>query len=534
MEQMARRISIALVALLALLADTAPAQTIPPSSSSILVQYGFDDNELETGPDTFAVFQQAKGSVRLTTQNRFSGYRSIEIRDVAGDGAFPELQGYFQLRTHGKLYLHFALMTTNPVEEFNIALAGPEWFSLRKNGIGFWLKTIDGYLCHYSDSMPKKLFPMLPFVWYIVNAVYDVDSGSYDLAIQEEGRTDPIVSLKNQPNAPKQAGSVVDKFSFIGDHNTDQSNVVYYVDDVVVGVDESVTQLPFVAPGRRKLFIDYWIDNQRSLRARPRSLPVIDFSDLGIRPQHMLSLRAEGLSSFLEQIVAGRLGTVPDRASAENRRLLQAVVSWRAGHDALNDGQAAVALARFEDAARLVPEGKIYAMGAVLSLAALGRWVEVDTRLDRIYPDWRDDIRFPAAVAMIGTARLDLAQAEQWLRFPAEQVPNVPKTLLADQYFYVLLWQKQFTQARQFAEGMVDRNRELGISTSIWIERLGDAAFMSGDPGTALLFYEESLGTNKDHPATRLLLKLSDVYFRLGDLDKERFYREMIYGRLSY
>ena len=137
MEEMARRIPIALVVLFWLLPRTVSAQT---SSPSILVQYSFDDNALDTGPDTFTVFQKAKGSVRLTTQNRFSGYRSIEIRDVAGDKDFPELQGYFPLRTRGKLFLHFALMTTNPAEEFNIALAGPEWFTLRRNGIGFWLK----------------------------------------------------------------------------------------------------------------------------------------------------------------------------------------------------------------------------------------------------------------------------------------------------------------------------------------------------------------------------------------------------------
>src|SRR5262245_21030474 len=262
MEKMARRLPLALVIVclrLAALAPTVSGQTSP----SVLVQYSFDDNSLESGPDTFAVFQKAKGSVHLTTDNRFSGYRSIEIRDVAGDKDFPELQGYFQLRTHGKVFAHFALMTTNPDEEFNIALAGPEWFELRKNGIGFWLKTIDGYLCHSSDSIPKKLFAIRPFAWYVVNVAYAIDAGTYDLVVFEEGQQDPVIFLQGEANAAKQPGSAVDKFSFIGDTGADESNVIYYVDDVIVGVDESVTQLPFVAPGRRKLFVDYWNDYQR-------------------------------------------------------------------------------------------------------------------------------------------------------------------------------------------------------------------------------------------------------------------------------
>src|SRR5262245_15783712 len=305
MEKMARRLPLALVIVclrLAALAPTVSGQTSP----SVLVQYSFDDNSLESGPDTFAVFQKAKGSVHLTTDNRFSGYRSIEIRDVAGDKDFPELQGYFQQRTRGKVFAHFALMATNPADELNIALAGPEWFSLRKNGIGFWLKTIDGYLCAYSDSIPKKLFAIRPFAWYVVNVAYDIDAGTYDLVIYEEGQENPVISLQRQPNATTQPGSVVDKFSFIGDTGTDESNVVYYVDDVIVGVDESVTQLPYVAPGRRKLFIDYWHDYMRSLHGRPAPLPVIEFSDLGIRPTDIQSLKASGLWTVLEQIMTSR------------------------------------------------------------------------------------------------------------------------------------------------------------------------------------------------------------------------------------
>src|SRR3984893_7673188 len=564
MAEMARRISIALVVLAVGLLEAEYARAQSPS---ILAQYSFDDDSVETGPDTFAIFQNAKGSVRLSWSDHFSGYRSIEIRDVSGDKDFPELQGYFPLRSHGTIYLHFALMITNPVEELNIALAGPEGFAPRRNGIGFWLKTLDGYLCQYSDSMPKKLFLPQPFAWYVVDAAYDIDRGSYDLTIHQNGLTKPVVALRDQFNAAKQTGSAVDKFSFIGDSGNDQSNVVYYVDDVVVSVDEAVPMAQFAAPGRKKFFVDYWDEHQRTLLSRPRPVPSMDFSDFGILPRDIQSLKDAGLWDALQQTLAGQPVPVPQGASAEHRRLFEVAALWMDGTAALNSGKAAIALERFESAYRLAPGGKIYELNAVLSLAALNAWQQVDTRLLGIYADWVNDIRFPAAIAMIGIARLTQTQAEEWLHVPAEVVPDVlgqqlldrlrrnqidaslladlrrrfpdnwqdyvDDKLLADQYFYVLLWQKQSGAAAQFAGRMVDRYRMLGIEPSSWIERIGDAAFMQADFSEALRRYAQILGADQAHAEPRILQKMSDVYFRLDDLEQERLYRERVYGRLS-
>jgi len=560
---MARRVQIQFVILTLLLAPRAIAQLNP---SNVLVSYGFDDGDLATGPDTFSVFAHAKGTVTLSLANHLSGYRSVEIRDVAGDGDFPELQGYFHVRDKGKLFLHFALMTAAPYEELNIALAGPEWFTLRKNGIGFWLKSQEGYLCQVSDSMPKKLFLLSPFVWYVLNVAYDIDHGTYDLVIHKEGQPEPIISLARQLNAPSQPGSAVDKFSFIGDKGEDTSNVAYYVDDVIVGIDQAVIQLPFVAPGRRKLFIDYWNESQRQLRSKPGPLEVMELSDLGIRSGEIQSLRHEGLWDLLLRLISGKKHrtNIPQDISTESSQLLHAVGFWRDACEAMNDGEAGAALAGFEKADQLVPSGKIYGMDAVLALAALGQWQEMDVRLSRIYSAWQGDLRLPAVLAKIGLARQNLDEAEQWLREPAEKVPDelgrsllrrvrsgefnentlealrhrfpdnwtdyVRDVLIAEEYFFVLLWKGRTSEAQQFAERMLARYQSLGIPSAKWVERLGDASFLMGNFPAALERYEESL--SKDDRNTSILVKLSDVHFRLGDLERERFYREKIYGRL--
>jgi tetratricopeptide (TPR) repeat protein len=543
------------------------AASAQSGASNILVSYSFDDGQLATGPDTFAVFAKSRGTVRLNSANKLSGYRSVEIRDVAGDGDFPELQGYFAPRSKGKLFLHFAFMTATPDEELNIALAGPQWFNLRKDGIGFWLKTREGHLCQVSDSMPKKLFLLEPFVWYAVNAVYDIDQGSYDLVIYKEGLDKPIVSLESQPNGPNQAGSTVDKFSFIGDTGEDKSNVTYYVDDVVVGIDESIVRLPFVAPGRKKLFIDYWSEAQRARHSQPGPVEAIDLADFGIRQKEIEALKAAGLWESLLLLINGQpvSSDALRQGSGEVRQLLQGVALWSEGMKALREKKAAHALKLFDQAVALVPSAKIYAMNAVLSLVALQEWGAVDERLSRIYGDWQDDVRFVPSMAAIGLARQRLDEAEQWLQNPAEQIPDqlgqdllrrlrsgamspdllqqlkarfpdnwddyIKDVLVAEQYFLVLLWKNQAAAAERFAQRMADRYEALGIPSSRWYERMGDAAFFLGNFTIALQHYEKGLRGHEQNPG--ILVKLSDVYFRLGDLENERLYREKIYGTIG-
>ncbi len=487
------------------------------------MRYSFDDDLLDTGPDTFSVLQSGKGSVRLSLVYRYSGYRSVEIRDVPGDKDFPELQGYFPLRSKGKLYLHFAMMTTDAGEELNIALAGPQWFKLGKDGIAFWLKTADGYLTAISDSMPKKLFAIRAFVWYVVDATYDIDAGTYDLTIRQEGLEKPVTDVRGQANAASQPGSQIDKFSFIGDNGTDVSKVVYYVDDVLVGVDEAIVHQPFVAPGRRKLFFDYWISAQRARATHPEPLPLMCLADLGIGSAETAALRREGAGELLGQAISGKLATVPDEVPDPSRTILQSVIAWRDGARALAAGDADVALARFDRASQLSRSAPLFQMDAVMALAHLARWDELDRRLAAIVPQWRDDPRLPAALATIGLARGDLDAVERQLREGAES-----RGLLAEEYFLTLLWKGEPARAEAFAESMLARGSD--SERSLWRERLGDAAFLSGDIQQARAYYEASLA---GHPRPRSVwLKLSDVYFTLGDLEQERAYRERVYGSL--
>jgi hypothetical protein len=532
---------------------------------SLLASYSFDD-DVSTGPDTFAVYRGGKGNVRLSQAFHVSGYRSVELRDVAGDGTMPELQGYFPQRRDGRLYFHFSLLTASPAEELNVALAGPRWFQHEKDGISFWLATRNGRLVHVTAGAERPLFAVEAFVWYAVDVSYDLAAGTYDLTIHREGVEAPVVALRDQPNAVGQPGSAVDKFSFVGSPYTDRSNVVFYVDDVVIGGDRAVAKLPFVAPGRRKLFVDLFNYYRRQLQGRPHCLPPGGPEELGLDAGDVAALAQDGRLEALQQALSGAAPRALAVRGEARERVLGAVSDWSAGCRALESGDAAGAQALFTKAAASVPEGWIYRLSSVLALTALKRFGEADELLLSL-SDGRDDPRYAVASAYVGIARGDLQRAEEWLRDPASRVlsaeanpllqlyrrglaadvldavrgrlgaaafrERLEETLVTEQYYYVLLWQSQYETARDYALRMDARLKRAGLAGGLWASLAGDASFYLRDLVRAGELYGQAIEAEKDFGVLRdLYLKLADIAYLAGDLATERRFREHYYGAL--
>ena len=530
-------------------------------SNDVLVRYDFDAETVETGPYTLIAYENAKGSVSLTTKYRFSGSRSVEIRDVAGDGEFAELQGFFREMPGGKVYVHFAFLIAEPAESMNIALAGEGHFAMRRNGFGFWLEAKDGHLFHVTKGKDVKLFPIQAFTWYVTDVAYDVDRGTYDLTVAAEGRQPPLVSLRAVPNPVGVPGSRIHKFSFIGDPpGLDRSNARFYVDDIVVRADRPVpSEGPFVAPGRRMLFVDIYRYYRSLLYEKPQCLPALGPEDFGLGPADMQSLASSGSLKLYDNLADRKLVSLPAQLPEFLRPPLEAMVVWGAGCRA----PPASALPLFERAHDAVPAAKLYGMARVLALAAEKRWPEADALFAAIHPDWRSDPRFPAVSAILGMARGDLEQAEiaigtapdhfpvpadaplrrLWsgdldqalvrdltAAFPNDWADHLGTFLTAEHRYFVLVWRERYEEARAYADQMAAELRRMGLPAGNWLERRGDALLWMGDSRGALQSYEESLTSLVDQDP--VFAKLSDVYFTLGDFDRERFYREKVYGSL--
>ncbi len=561
------RLTICLRLLLAALAISFVAARAA-EDEGVLVDFDFE-GELATGPYTVTVFENSRGSVALSEAFHHGGARSVEIRDVAGDGDFAEMMGFFPRTSEGVVTVRFALLVAERDERMNVAFAGPAHFTMKPDGMAFWLQARDGHFLHVSEGEARALAPIEPFVWYAFEVAYDVEAGRYDLTIAREGDDEPLVSLRDQPNAVGEAGSALDRFSFIGDVPwEDGSNTRFYVDDLLVTADRAVDQGPFVAPGRRMLFVDIWDHYARAMARSPGCPPVLGLADFGVDEIDRRALASAGMLQTVQDAIDGcgpAEHPAPESLDDRLRGLVEAVLIWRGGCAAASGGGSREAVGRFREAAGLAPTATIYGMSEVLALGAAGRWTESDEKLAVIYPDWRDDPRYPSISATLGLAREDLASAEEWLSlardvepprgrdvvllrlwsgelglpllddlrsaYPDEWRGHLETVLTVEQRYHVLLWQDRFAEARRWAERVAARYAMLELDASRWIERSGDAAFRAGDHGAALELYESVLASPGRRTAA--LLKLSDVHFSLGHADLERAYRERVYGSLS-
>jgi tetratricopeptide (TPR) repeat protein len=499
-----------------------PAPPAKPPAGSLLVALSFDDDLVETGPDTLTVFQHAKGTVQLSSAFRWSGLYSVEIHDERGDHDFPELLGSFPLRRTGWLAVHFALLVATPEEPFNIALAGPQRFTLRRDGISLWLQARDGFLLQVSDSIPKRLFALRAFTWYFVDVDLDLDAGLYNLRIGEEGVPQPLVDLQRQPNAPNQPGSAVEVFSFIGDLE-DVSRVTYYVDDIVVGTDASVRQLPFAAPGRRRLFAESMGDLHRLVEGRLSCLPFFTPADLGLSGEDLGRLRTEGRLEPLLRALSGAAPAVQETASSPPER---ALLRWREGCLALEHGEADHARDLFQRAEQAAPGAPLLVMAEALAEIARGRSAAAAAALGRLSSDPQDPRR-AVLEALLLARDGDWGSAEARVAGQAGAAAQSP--LLASARYHLQLWQGRFREARTAAqaESLAAVNPE---AKALWTERAGDAAFLGRDLDAAEQLYQEALRASA-HPQA-LLCRLADVRFLRGDLAGERALRERVYGTL--
>jgi len=526
----------------------------------VMVHYDFDHALAEVGPDTYHIFKHTHGKVGLSQAYKYSGWRSLKIQDVARDGGFPELQGYFQTINSGQLYFHFAFMVVETHERFNIALAGKSHFRMKKHGIGFWLDNEGGNLRHYVGGEPFELFLLEPFVWYQVDLVYDIDRGQYALIIENEyGQR--LVELEASANAVDMPGSTVNMYSFIGDLE-DQQNAAYYVDDVILASQQSVDQPGFIAPGRRKLFVDIWNDYHKTLYGKIQCLPAVQSADLGVDFDVFTDLVANQYYDILNQLLAQ---AYVEPGDWQNHPHLKAIDLWRRGCANMLEQNWQQAIAEFSEASELIQNARMYRLSLALAYAGAGDYAQSNTMFASIQSEWINEPRLAVAHAMVGLSRKDLGSAEQWLTqsalgawqdgglevfeglysgfindnlieklqlFDPDNWPELlEQAVITEQYYFALLWQQRYYDAYVYARDMTARLQEMGFVSAKWQERTADAAFYSQDYEEALAYYEAALSIKGSCYCN--YLKMADIFHIKGDSANERKYREIIYGRFE-
>jgi tetratricopeptide (TPR) repeat protein len=482
-----------------------------------LVSYSFDDGRVETGPDTFIVFEHAKGRVDLSEDVYVTAYESVVIEDVPGNGEFPELQGYFPQVDDGKLYVQFYLMPTQRDQELNIALAGPARFNVEPQGIALWLIFRNGAIEHVTDGIARVLVPRFePFQWYRFDVVYDVGRGTYDLAIGL-GDDAPVVRVKEQPNTPGSPGSGVGIFSFIGDLR-DRSSVRYYIDSLNIGRNDIFARQPGdTAPRPRLGLVDREIELVRT-----------KLEDLtGFIPIRGASERREVNEPYVAGLSA-YLAHDPDRAL---RLLNTALEKARPGMERalclnthgvvlLGRGQTDAARRDFAEAERAAPSLPEPTLNLVLAATRERDWPTALRLADESAARLRDDDRLLVLKAKIWTARDRPGAAAQAL-LPAEDPLLVGYRMLLD-----VVAGSGVAPAPKAIEAFAAEH----AGDPELRELAGDVFFAAGDYRQALAQYQAL--ADAETPARSVLAKAADACERLGDPARARAFRERAYGKL--
>lgn len=500
---------------LALTASLASAVVLEPGD---LVSYSFDDGSVEAGPDTFIVFEHADGRVDLSSDFYVTAYESVVVEDVAGNGAFPELQGYFPQVDDGKLYVQFYLLPTQPDEELNVALAGPARFNVEPQGIALWLVFRAGRIEHVSDGMRRVLVPHFdPFTWYRFDIAYDVDAGSYDVDVGI-GDEPAIVRLRDQPNAPGSPGSGVGIFSFIGDLR-DRSQVRYYVDALNIGRNDIFRREPGTMTPRpaRPSLVDRQIEVlQSDLDERPGFLPIRGASER----DEVNAPYVAGLSAFLAHDPDRALRLLEEALRHARPGMERALCLNARGVVLLAASNPVAARRDFSDARAEAPALVEATLNSILTAARQRDWRRAFDLADDSASLLRDDDRALALKAKMWMMRNSVATAA------AELVPAADAVLVG----YRMLLDIAAHGSDAVTTDEIEAYAAAHAGDPELQELAGDVFFKAGDYRQAIRQYTALAGGKRcSRPA---LGKAAEACDRLGDASCAREFRERAYGRL--
>lgn len=534
------------------------------SAETTLVNYNFDYDVLDSGPDTYQIFRHKNAKAEISTDFAGGGYASAHFTDQAGDRDFVEFQGYFPEQQTGIVRFQFKLFIANAQNVFNIALVGKRRYVLSPQGINFWLSYGDGWLRHCTDSIPKKLFQPNLYEWYRVDVQMDLNRGVYALRIaRETGEMDAVV--EDQPFAAGSSDRYsLREYSFVGDLDDMQASD-FYIDDLKITTSNEAKLAAMVAPGRRKYFVEIWDDYHRQMQGKLRCLPAKGLEDFGIYNVEYGSLERSGELKILHRLTR----TNPEIGKPEDWERspqLSAIVDWIGACDALEQGDLGEAETHIAAALGKNSSAYIFQLTSLIVAAAeTGDFAAFSARVHDL-PQYGGDVRNMIALAMVAFhsrryaeashernigsafANLDrivsaeskrlqtsgvLAISDDYISRLGRYVPDnweqyVQWMVILEQRYYSSLWQGDYGAAYALATRVADTFARHGVEPGIWRERQGDCAFFRNDLETALDMY------NLQAPISlSSQLKMADMYHMQSDLASEKSLRESIYRNFS-
>ena len=299
------------------------------------------------------------------------------------------------------------------------------------------------------------------------------------------------------------------------------------------------------------------------MHQRLQCLPSVHSMDFAIGGEQLLEILSADQAALYGELLQGAL--VKPSASQLTLNYLLALQDWQLGCDALADKRYTAALKLFQQAEQSQPLAKMYGLSSALAMMALEQYDEVSLYLARQESLWLGDERYNVAMAMISLHRESLNAAQRWTkpealaRWVSLDDPTVQsilaqgvdealldklksidsidwrvyanKIILMEQYYFSLLWQKQYQSAAGYAKSIITLLEAKGIVSARWQERFADALFKLQRYDQAVSEYTKAY--KKDWDYWHVRLKEADIYFLQGKLELEREIRQSVYGKFK-
>ena len=295
--------------------------------------------------------------------------------------------------------------------------------------------------------------------------------------------------------------------------------------------------------------------------SHPICLPVDDMTDIGLNSSNEYLMNPEGPVIALLDLLAAKTVSLKNFADqhGETFSYLTAVKQWRRGCSKLAAGADKKARDHFIAAIENF-DAPLYQLSYAMALAEGDEYNEAVSFLGAQYSYWADDPRYAIAQAMVALNHKDWKNAQWTLepfaislinkmdkatlndlwagkldsdlvasfrkKLPAMWVKAMGEFIMAEQYFYLLLWTDRHHEALEYAQAMTRYLEKNALPTTLWQARIGDSYFISGNYSAALQQYQKIL--EQAIYQTSLYKKISDIAIIQSDTQTERIYRELV------
>ena len=98
----------------------------------------------------------------------------------------------------------------------------------------------------------------------------------------------------------------------------DNAEAEFFIDEIILATDQTTDLKPFIAPGRRKWFVDIWERRNLAKYQKLQCLPIAGLEDIAMSEDQYQQLIKSGYESQLLDLLQGNSKKIPSPLNFQN------------------------------------------------------------------------------------------------------------------------------------------------------------------------------------------------------------------------